>query len=312
MRRLTNLTVLMLILPLYACEAEPKRGPASAPVSWVESSRLQFDEAADPAAGPISVEPLAESDEQREQMPAALALRDAFASTVAPNMAVALVSGSLAKDTAEVPLALVVELSLDDYEPALVTAADGTDGVTLLTQSGADLVLGSPFVAEFSPLQPLGLLQVDGELINALQPHGYTRVLGFDEGQIGVVGRGAFHRGLFASALQVGPGILEQGQLDISTRELKLPAYFRTFLVSCQQSVLVGASTRPVHLRTLGSALLQFAAERKLRCDEAVNLSGDREVLLGVRSGAQAVVLGNPRVKKTALIGFRPRPLSSP
>ena len=308
---------LLLVMLVAACAPEPVRGPASEPVRWMESSQLRFDMAQGRAAAPIGVQPLlaAARPGQAEPlpMPSAPVLFRAFADVAPAGVEVALVASPVATSEApeSAPLAIVAIVELSEFEPLLSTAPEGTDGVTVLTTAGADVVLGSPFVAEFSPLQPLGLLQIDGRVINELQPHGYTRVLGFAEDQLGVVGRGGFHRGLFASALQVGPGIIEQGQLDISERELQLPAFFRTFLMNCGQRVVVGASVRPVHLRTLGSALVRFASDRSLACDEAVNLSGDREVLLGLRNGAAAVVLGNPRVKKTALIGFRARSLSA-
>ena len=304
----------MLTLLVAGCEPEPVRGPASEPVSVIEASRLDFDGSQGRAAGPQSVAPLVAAP--APYMPAPKVLQEALAAVAPDGITVGLVAtpsdsgGSAAASAA--PLAVVVTVNLETHEPVLVAAEEGTDGVALLTTGGADVVLGSAFVAEFSPLQPLGLLQVNGALRSELQPHGYTRVLGFSEGRVGVVGRGSYHRGLFESALQVGPGIIEQGQLDISERELKLPAFFRTFLMHCGERVVVGASTRPIHLRNLGTGLLDFAAEQGLQCDEAVNLSGDREVLLGIRNATQAVVLGNPRVKKTALIGFRPRRLSAP
>ncbi|MFK7913478.1 MAG: hypothetical protein AB8B93_06150 [Pseudomonadales bacterium] len=307
-----NIIGLMLVVPLAACDPEPVRGPASEPVERIEASRLRFDAALGRAAAPVSVVPLlADTGAQPAPVPAPVQLRDALAAVAPDGVAVAMVATPRAEPdhASEPPLAIVATIDLAAYQPVLVAAQTGTDGVALLTADGADVVLGSAFVAEFSPLQPLGLLQVDGALRSELQPYGYTRVLGFSEGQVGVVGRGNFHRGLFESALQVGPGIIEQGRLDISERELKLPAFFRTFLMHCGERVVVGASTRPIHLRTLGIALLDFAAERGLQCDEAVNLSGDREALLGIRSATEAVVLGNPRVKKTALIGFRARPL---
>lgn len=314
MQRLSTIIGLILTLLVMGCDPVPARGPTSEPVSVIEASRLGFDPAQERASAPVSVTPLLDEAESLD-MPTPQMLQDALKAVAPQGVSVALVAAPAITPEAaaarSLPLAVVAIIQLDTYEPVLVAAEDGTDGVALLTAAGADVVLGSAFVAEFSPLQPLGLLQVDGEMRSELQPHGYTRVLGLSEGTVGVVGRSSFHRGLFESALQVGPGIIEQGRLDISERELKLPAYFRTFLMHCGGRVVVGASTRPIHLRTLGTGLLEFAAKQGLQCDEAVNLSGDREVLLGIRNATQGVVLGNPRVKKTALIGFRPRRLSA-
>lgn len=311
MHRLAKFLPLAALLPLMACDPTPAtvRGPSSEPVTWVESSRLFLAEGQARLAQPL-LPSVDDPSRPQEAVPEPAALVAAFAAVAGPGIEVASIPAAPAAESPQPPIAIALILDLARFEPMLLTQPDGTDGVTALTKGNATVVLGSAFVAEFSPLQPLGLLQVDGQLINELQPHGYTRVLGFADDGIGVVGRSAYHRGLFSSALQVGPGIIEQGKLDISERELKLPEYFRTFLANCGPSLLVGASTRPVHLRVLGDRLLAFADQRNLACDEAVNLSGDREVLLALRNADEAIVLGNPRVKKTALIGFGYRPLS--
>ncbi|MGI9328298.1 MAG: hypothetical protein ACR2PZ_23985 [Pseudomonadales bacterium] len=282
------------------------RGPNSEPVDRIEASSLSLPIVADGSnsgARPL-VPNVTDDPDTIGPTPAPEQLLQAFRSIATQGLSVRLVPAV----QSGAAIALVVELSLEQFMPVLLAQDGSTDGIAALTTEGATVVLGSPFVAEFSPLQPLGLLQLDGRLVSELQPHGYTRVLGLRSDSVGVVGRGEFHRGLFDAALQVGPGIIENGRLDISTRELKLPAYYRTFLVSCGSQILVGASTQPLHLRTLGEALLAFAQSQGLSCDEAVNLSGDREVLLAVRNSREAVIYGNPRVKKTALIGFLPKP----
>ena len=304
---LSPLTAALSLLLLAGCDPrEPNtRGPSSEPVDRVEASLLSLPIVADSSnAGARPLVPNEGNDPDAiGPTPAPEQLLQAFRSIATQGVSVSLVPAAATGEA----IALVLELSLEQFMPVLLARDGSTDGIAALTSEGASVVLGSPFVAEFSPLQPLGLLQLDGRMISELQPHGYTRVLGLRSDSVGVVGRGEFHRGLFDAALQVGPGIIEDGRLDISTRELKLPAYYRTFLVSCGTQILVGASTRPLHLRTLGEALLAFAQSNALTCDEAVNLSGDREVLLAVRNSREAVIYGNPRVKKTALIGFLPR-----
>ena len=50
---------------------------------------------------------------------------------------------------------------------------------------------------------------------------------------LGVVASREYHHGMFESAMQVGPGVVERGLLDISERDLARPKYFRTFVGTC-------------------------------------------------------------------------------
>ena len=182
------------------------------------------------------------------------------------------------------------------------------DGVTprdALSHGSAAIHIGSPFVARYSPLRPLGLLQVDGRIWSPVQSFGYTRILGIQRERFGIIGRNAFSPGIFTDALQVGPGIIETGRLDINERELRLPAYFRSFIALCEAETVVGISLRPVHLYHIGERLLGWAREQGLRCVEAVNLSGDRETVLVVSNGRRALLIGRQEVKKTALLTLR-------
>lgn len=219
-------------------------------------------------------------------------------------------------DDANAPL-LLARIDQSRFEPQLLTpaavgapASAGLSAEEVLQQTAAVLIIGSPFVARYSPLRPLGLLQVSGVIESPLQPFGYTRVLGVQDGLLGVVSRSGFDPGLFSDALQVGPGIIEAGRLDISERETRLPAYFRSFVALCGSEVVVGVSLRPTHLFHVGQAFLEWSAAAGLACSEAVNLSGDRETLLVQASSADvtgALILGRPQVKKTALLAFIPR-----
>ncbi|MEM1230836.1 MAG: hypothetical protein AAGI15_09885 [Pseudomonadota bacterium] len=280
---------------------EPARGPSSEPVSNLTRWSVTFRD------GRAEAVPLAGSrDAGGDLLPIDVkALEAAFTAHGQAGLSVFTITPAASADAA--PVAFVVAASEEAFQAELIGSRDGTDGVSVLEDTNAVAVLGSPFVAEFSSLRPLGLLRINGEQLGALQPYGYTRVLGFGDQGLGVVGRAAYHRDLFTSAVQVGPGIVEQGRLDISERELKLPAYFRTFVARCEGSVVFGVSLRPVHLRHLGEDLLAGLSTRGLRCDEIVNLSGDRETLLALRGTDGATVLGNPRVKKTALLALIPR-----
>ena len=74
---------------------------------------------------------------------------------------------------------------------------------------------------------------------------------------------------MFTSALQVGPGIVERGKLDISERDLERPKYFRTFVATCATRTLIGASQAPMHLHTLGKRLLAYLKEMDTDRDKA-------------------------------------------
>jgi hypothetical protein len=210
------------------------------------------------------------------------------------------------------PALLLLEVDLGVFE-AVVVGTDGgrRSGVSAgeaIESFGLDLVVGSSFVSELHSLTPVGLLQIEGASISRLQGHGYTRILGVRSGGLGVVASREYHRGMFESAMQVGPGVVEQGLLDISERDLERPKFFRTFVATCEASVMIGASQVPMHLYTLGRRLLEFLAEIGQSCDEVVNLAGDREVVLAAANRSRMVYFGHPQTSKAALLGFRRRP----
>ena len=203
---------------------------------------------------------------------------------------------------------LLLRIALDVFEPALIAGRPG--GVTAAGALGeAQVVIGSGFVSHVNSLTPVGLLQIDGEILSDMQPYGYTRVLGMRSDGIGVLGHREFHRGMYHSAMQLGPGIVEQGRLDISEQDLQRPRYLRAFIATCGQTALAGVSLRPAHLYTLGKWLLDFFARAGLVCDEVVNLAGDREAVLAMAApdGKRFAYFGHPKTAKAALVGFRRR-----
>lgn len=205
---------------------------------------------------------------------------------------------------------LLLELDSGKFDPLLIgLPRTGTSAEEALRDHDLAVVLGSGFVAELSGLQPVGLLQVQGETLSPVQAYGYTRILGINDKGIGVVHRDNYQRDLFHSALQAGPGIIEQGKLDISEADLKRPRYFRSFLAICAGRWVAGVSLAPTHLRTLGQTLEAFFASSQWQCDDVVNLAGDRQAVLLLATADETIVYhGDPRSHKASLLGFRLRP----
>lgn len=205
-------------------------------------------------------------------------------------------------------LALIVaQLPRKRFEATILGL--GVSALDALVQDGFTLALGSGFVSVFNPVSPLGLLQLRGKVESEPTPHGYTRILGVGDRGLRVIARRDYHPGLFESAIQVGPGIVEGGKLDILRRERDLPPYIRAVVVTCEDRWIVGVAQSPMHLYDVGERLLDYFDAEGLRCDEAVNLSGDREALLAIRSedGKSVAYFGNPTLPKASLVAFRAR-----
>jgi hypothetical protein len=204
---------------------------------------------------------------------------------------------------------LLLELDPAKFEPVLIgVPRAGTSAEEASRDHHLAVVLGSGFVAELNGLEPVGLLQVQGQTLSPVQGYGYTRILGINDQGIGVVHRDDFQRDLFHSALQVGPGIIEQGKLDISEADLQRPKYFRSFLGICDSRWVAGVSLAPAHLRTLGATLENFFEASQWQCHDVVNLAGDRQAVLLLATGDERVAFhGDPGTYKVSLLGFRSR-----
>jgi len=202
---------------------------------------------------------------------------------------------------------LVLELDPAYFEPAIVAAPQtGIAAIDALRTNDYRVVIGSGFVSELNSLAPVGLLQIDGQTLNPVQGYGYTRILGINDGGMGVVHRNDYQRALFHSALQAGPGIVENAQLDISEKDLLRPKYFRSFVGLCAQRWLVGVSLAPTHLRTLGQAMVEYAEDQQWQCEDLVNLAGDRQAVLLLRTRSGTLLYhGDPDTYKVSLLGFR-------
>ena len=213
---------------------------------------------------------------------------------------------AVAVDTAGVRASLVIaHLMRSEFEPVIL----GANSIALdaLIEGGYTLVVGSGFVSVFDPVSPLGLLQLDGKVHSELTPHGYTRILGVRDGELSIIGRRDYHRGLFESAIQVGPGVVERGKLDIRPQERELPPYIRAFVATCDDRWLAGIAQAPMHLYDVGESLMAYFAGNSLACDEVVNLSGDREALLALVSDDRHSIayFGNPTLPKASVVAFR-------
>ncbi len=200
---------------------------------------------------------------------------------------------------------VVAQLPRGDFEARIL--GGGIAAVAALADGHA-LVLGSGFVSVFNPVEPLGLLQLQGRVVSEPAPHGYTRILGIASGALEVIGRSDFHPGLFEAAMQVGPGVVQAGKLDILQRERELTPYIRAFAATCADRFLAGVAQDPMHLYDMGERLLAYFAAEGLNCAEVVNLSGDREALLaiGAEDGGSVAYFGNPTLPKASVVAFRP------
>ncbi len=203
---------------------------------------------------------------------------------------------------------LVVHVPRADYQPSILGL--GVSAMEAILERGYRLVVGSGFVSVLNPISPLGLLQLDGKIESELTPHGYTRILGVRTAGLAVVGRSDYHPGMFEAAVQVGPGIIQSGKLDILQRERNLPPHIRAFVATCEDRWLAGIAQERTHLYDLGELLLEYFEAEALACDEVVNLSGDREALLAIISedGQSVAYFGNPALPKASVVAFGKTP----
>jgi len=220
---------------------------------------------------------------------------------------------SLRHDGADV--AAMVEIDLTRFAPQILSKPKGVSPNRAIAEANVSVIVGSSFVSQVVRMQPLGVLQINGELLQNVEPHGYTRILGISDvdpqahlaGRFEVVHRSQWPADGLHSAMQAGPGIIEQGLLDISERDLTRQKYFRSFVAECGERAVVGVTLVPMHLYTLGGELVQHFAANNLPCSEVVNLAGDREAVLLVRHAQKAAYLGDPQPLKVGLIGFSKR-----
>ena len=278
-KRPTNILILALAALLAACESEPTGTATNGPAQQLPSGTI-------PASPPI-------------------AFHDLLNTGFNANNAAGPIELIYLPDQ-EQPELVVFRVDAQSMQPSLVGYPQvGISPRSAYASQKLSLLIGSGFVSQTHSLEPVGLLQIDGQTLSPVQVHGYTRIIGINESGFGVVHRNEFSRDLFYSALQAGPGIIERGQLDISERDLKRPRYFRSFLGLCDNAWLAGISLTPVHLRTLGEQLMTLFEAGQENCTEVVNLAGDRQaVLMATLPDGRIAYHGDINAHKVSLIGF--------
>ena len=204
---------------------------------------------------------------------------------------------------------LLLALDPSIFGPHLPAAPDsGVSALKALTENGLQIIIGSGYSTHANSLKPVGLLKAGSVELSPLEPYGYTRILGFNDDEFGVVHRNAYEQELFTDALQVGPGIIEQGKLDISAKDLERPKYFRSVVALCEQRWGLGISLEPMNLRTLGIELISFFEQQKWRCSEVINLAGDRQAVLAIKLPDGSIAYhGEAHVRKISFLGFKRR-----
>ncbi|NKB97237.1 MAG: hypothetical protein GKR90_01880 [Pseudomonadales bacterium] len=216
-------------------------------------------------------------------------------------------SFEIVQTQANEPMAILAAIDLEHFTPALLTnPTKGRSVQQIMAQTDVGIVIGSGFVTDAQSLSPVGLLREGNQDLNPLEPYGYTRILGFNDRGFGVLHRKNYEPEAFTSAIQAGPGIIEQGKLDISERDLQRPKYYRSFVALCSDRVRVGVTTMPTHLRTLGQELTHFFLDNNLACAEVINLAGDRQAVLAIREEHGFVYHGDIFAPKATLLSFSP------
>ncbi len=208
--------------------------------------------------------------------------------------------------------ALIVHIPAT-FTPSIIASPEkGISPRQALEEHNLKIVVGSGYATSATSLQPIGLLKLNGQEVSPLEPLGYTRIVGFKQDAseadqpLRVVHRNQLPDGLFTDAMQVGPGIIEAGVLDISEKDLLRQKYFRSFVALCTNETLLGVTTTPMHLRTLGEQLVALFESKRMPCTEVINFAGDRQAALAFTDDAGRTYFhGDPEAARVTLLGFR-------
>lgn len=206
----------------------------------------------------------------------------------------------------ETAFILLLEIDPSRFTPRVTAVPQkGIAAADALATDGLALIVGSGYTTNAKSLNPVGLLKQNGQQLSPLEPHGYTRILGFTGEGLAVVHRSAYQPDLFNHALQLGPGIIEAGALDISERDLQRPRFYRSFIGLCDAHWIAGVSLAPTNLYTLGRLVLDLFKEKNWQCTELVNLAGDQQAVLALRSSSGEIIFhGDIHAPKASFIGF--------
>ena len=213
------------------------------------------------------------------------------------------------------PSGVLLLLAAEDFRPVLIGHPEvGVSARSAYAAHRLDVLVGSGFVTHPESLTPVGLLKVQDKVLSNKEVHGYTRIIGIREEDAPeapsrtvseVVHRDTFDASKYHSALQAGPGVIEDGQLDILERDLQRPKYFRSFFALCDEGWAVGVTLKPSHLYTLGQELLATFEDAAMNCTEVVNLAGDRQAILMAKINQGVAFHGDINSHKATFLGFR-------
>ena len=182
----------------------------------------------------------------------------------------------------------------------------GTSVLGALTRLGANVVLGSGFVSTLSPPTPVGLLIVDGSVVNPINRVGLSGIIAVSDRGLEITRREDFDRRGVSGALQVGPILVERNQNVVEpTEPTRRPAATRSFLgLRSDGTVLVGITTEGVHLYDLADLLMRRVEDGGLGCEIAVNLAGGGSEGLATGPMGRAEDYGNERARQAAVLAF--------
>jgi hypothetical protein len=205
----------------------------------------------------------------------------------------------------------VVRVLKSGFSPSIVgvtrSQPAGHSVLGALKRGQFEVLLAGGFMEALVPPTPVGLLVIDGQTINRVNPKGYSTILAVRDGSLYLVPRDSLGFEAVDGALQTGPRLIENGQVTIyPTEPESRPAATRAF-VGFQEDgeILLGITHDPVHLYHLATYLAAPPDSRVLPCYDAVNLCGGGVEALAVAVEDSVVSLGNASLRQASMLGFR-------
>ncbi len=181
----------------------------------------------------------------------------------------------------------------------------GQSGLGVMQHEGADVVIGSGFVQDYSPPVPVGLLIVDGNIVSPLNLRGGLKfILAVRNNNIQIVSRETFDYEGVTGAIQVGPCLVKDGRVSIHSDEPdKIKLATRSFVgILSDGNIIVGVTLSPVSLLHLAKHLVS-----EYQCIDAVNLAGGGSEVFAIRQDEEIKSFGNRYMRQASTIAFLPR-----